>query len=206
MPQVRFNVPERLSQPPLITDFGRIADPEGFSAVVVPRDKPFNLRATLKPQADGLLGLDDVPPNFHAAIRQAEAIHNADFTDQPNCAVQLFQGTLEAGHNFGVIAPHIDSFVNYYPDNTGILEDSFIVSDALPTIFYKQGFDLPAAPFASKEDFYWKLSEIFAAQVKPENRFIPEPHHLVRFPAFTVHESQLPSAPTHRTAAILHFF
>lgn len=206
MPQVRYNVPERLSKPPAITDYGRIADPENFSAVLTAREKPLNIRATLKPQADGLLGLAEMPRNFHAAIRWAEAIHNADTHDQPDCAVQLFQGLLLPQQNFGVIDPHIDTHVRGYPDGQGILEDSFIISDALTTIFYKQGFELPATPFAHPEDFYWKLSEIFKEQVEPESRFIPEPHHLVRFPAFSVHASQLPDVPTQRTAAILHFY
>jgi hypothetical protein len=204
MSPVRYNVPAYMRQSPLITDFGKIADPAGFSQRT-PDYKPYNTTIPLKP-VSGRLRLDAVPSNFHATIRMAEDIHYADTQDQPNCALQIFQGTLQPGRNFGVIEPHIDSIINSYPDNTGVLEDSFIISDALPTIFYRQAFDLPDHVFAKQEDFYWRLSEIFKSQVKPENRFIPEPYHLVRFNALTVHESQLAAVPTDRTVAVMHFY
>lgn len=200
----RYNVPELLKTPPLITDFGPIADPQGFSSRS-PAYDPHKTRLHLKSR-NGALCLDEVPENFHAVIRQAEAIHNADTKDQPNCALQIFQGTLQAGRNFGVIEPHIDTHVQNYPENVGVLEDSFIVSDALTTIFYRQGFEVPAYTFAPPEDFYWRLSEIFKAQVKPESRFIPEPYHLVRFGPLAVHASQVAPVEMDRTAAILHFY
>lgn len=204
MSLLHYNVPAYMRKLPVITDFGRIADPDGFSQRISGRG-PLHETIPLKP-VNGKLCLDDVPANFHAAIRMAEAIHNADTPDQPNCALQVFQGTLQPGRNFGVIEPHIDSIINSYPDNNGVLEDSFIISDALPTIFYRQAFDLPDYAFAKREDFYWRLSEIFKTQVQPENRFIPEPYHLVRFNALTVHESQLAAVPTDRTVAVMHFF
>lgn len=204
MSLVHYNVPAYMRNLPVITDFGKIADPDGFSRRLS-GSNPLYETIPLKP-VNGRLCLDAVPANFHAAIRMAEDIHNADTPDQPNCTVQLFQGTLQPNRNFGVIEPHIDSIINSYPDNHGILEDSFIISDALPTIFYRQAFDLPDYTFAKQEDFYWRLSEIFKSQAKPENRFIPAPHHLVRFNALTVHESQLARVPTDRTVAVMHFF
>lgn len=204
MPSVRYNVPDFMASPPVITDYGRISDPEGFSART--SDKAtLNIQTILEP-VESHLPLDSLPANFHAAIRWAEAIHTADTTDQPRCAVQLYQGVLAPGRNFGVIDPHIDSIIERYPDNDDVLEDSFIISDALTTIFYQQAFTLPRYTFAPREDFYWRLSEIFKEQAKPENRFVPEPYHLVRFSPLTVHASQLPDTPTYRTAAILHFF
>jgi hypothetical protein len=203
------NIPETLARPPRIDDLGPIPNPEEFSApcpdLIGIKNGHKDIHIT--DQRGGFFNIENAPAQFRPAIAMAKAVYDSERPGMP-CPVELHlnQGMLDTGRNFRVIQKHFDPYVRGYPDNIGKPKMSFIVSDALTTIFYNQAFKVPKQIFMKIEDMDWSLNKLFAEQADPEARIVPEPYHLMRFDPYAVHEAQLPTEPTQRTMALIRFY
>lgn len=203
------NIPETLAQPPRIDDLGPIPNPKEFSAACpeLADIKNGHKDIHITDRRGGFFNIENAPPQFRPVVAMAKAVYDSERPGHP-CPVELHlnQGVLEAGRNFRVIEKHFDPYVRQYPDNTGRPKMSFIVSDALTTIFYKQAFEVPPEIFMNIEDMNWSLNKLFEEQADPAMRVVPEPYHLIRFDPYAVHEARLPDAPTSRTMALIRFY
>lgn len=204
-----INIPETLAQVPRIEDLGPVPNVEAFSA---PCPELADIRNGHKDihitdLRGGFYNAANAPEQFRPALAMAKAVYDAERPGLP-CPVEMHlnQGVLEPGRNFRVVEKHFDPWVRAYPDNPGKPKMSFIVSDALTTIFYAQSFHIPEQAFMKMEDMSWALNQMFDEQADPQARIVPEPYHLIRFDPYAVHEAQLPVVPTQRTMALIRFY
>ena len=63
------------------------------------------------------------------------------------------------------------------------IDHSYVVSNALPTVFYLQKFDVSQLD-PSKDNYFAE----FDRQAKKENEWRPKPFEIVMFDAYTVHK------------------
>lgn len=202
-----INVFEALRSRPSLIDMGAIANPSGFSAScpTVRDTRRRGIDIDLRYNGEGFND-DTLPAQFRPAFLKAQKDFLSTNPIHPHCTIHLSQGLLAPGENFRVIKPHTDPICEGYPVNTTPEETHYVVSDALTTAFYDQTFQVPDYQFAKIEDIQWRLCEIFAEQVDPANRFVPEPYHMIKYSPYAVHEAQLPVAPTERTFMLVRFY
>jgi hypothetical protein len=197
-----INLIEKLGNKPIITDLGMIDDPLVFSFNHA-SNPDGSWDTTIEWSADKGYDLSDIPANFHTAIRKAIAVHGHDHPPSQTFAVHANHGLLKPGEIFRAWGVHIDAIVRSFPHTDYPNNDVFVVSDALPTIFYNQSFVLPDRIVGNVQE---ELHQIINEQLDEKSGFTLPPYHMARFDSFAVHTAQKPTEPTRRSFLMVRFF
>ncbi|MFO0617651.1 MAG: hypothetical protein U0414_33965 [Polyangiaceae bacterium] len=130
-------------------------------------------------------------------VADAEARLNAACFDEYYAYLTVDQGLVRPGALQREAPCHVDGFQGARVRPKTRINHSYVVSDALPTVYYEQPFDFSALDEA-KHNFFWEMNRQVAA-TKSAFAWSPEPFELSMIDAYTVHRGDAAEQETYRT-------
>lgn len=136
-------------------------------------------------------------------VAHFEAAINPDCFDEYYCYLSIDQGMV-APDTLQREAPcHVDGFQGARWSPKVRLNHTYVVSDAIPTTYYPQAFDLSHLD-ETKHNFFWEMNKI-VADSNSVHAWKPEPFELNMIDAYTVHRGSEAEEMTFRTWIRLSF-
>lgn len=143
---------------------------------------------------------------FRAAIERVahfEAAANPDCFDEYYCYMTVDQGWVKPDTLQREAPCHVDGFQGARWSPKVRLNHTYVVSDAIPTTYYVQPFDLSGLDEA-KHNFFWEMNRI-VAETHSAHAWRPEANEINLIDAYTVHRGTEATEPTFRTWIRLSF-
>ena len=142
---------------------------------------------------------------FEGVIRQImeyELRINPEF-DAYYCYLEVDQSTVMPGRLQRELPCHVDGFQGARWNPKVVINHSYLVGSALPTVFYPQSFDLSKLD-ERKHNFFWEMNRQ-VAETDSQYAFQGEPFEIQLMDAYTVHRGCAATEPTPRTWIRLSF-
>ncbi|MBI4433177.1 hypothetical protein HY632_00235 [Candidatus Uhrbacteria bacterium] len=117
--------------------------------------------------------------------------------DEYYCYVTVEQGPVPAGKLQREAPCHVDGFqgARWNPKVRG--NHTYVVADALPTVYYEQPFDFSALQ-EETHNFFWEMNRQVAA-TNSAHAWRPQPYELHCIDCYTVHRGDVAPIDTFRT-------
>jgi hypothetical protein len=150
-----------------------------------------------------------IPKNleqFRAVIERIahfEAAINPDCFDEYYCYMTVDQSNVQPDTLQREAPCHVDGFQGARWSPKVRLNHTYVVSDAIPTTYYPQPFDLSALD-EDKHNFFWEMNRI-VAETKSAHAWTPQVNEISLIDGYTVHRGTEAQEATFRTWIRLSF-
>ncbi len=200
------NIVTKLAQEPTLELLETIPNPQDFSSKCSPIFNQTSIDTKINWSPTWGYDLEPIPKQFHPTANKAIDIHMAQFPRLTRAWIHLNQGILEPEETFRISRVHFDAWLDGYPEVDYPNNDVLIVSDALPTQFTRQKFDVADLLGHESDDLNTLIIERLESQIDERAFVTPATYQLTRCDSFTVHKAQIPKVETARTFMMMRFY